>query len=292
VGQEFYRGVAARRKNASESVLTALVTLVARSRRRYGGYIVHLGVGVMFLGFAGRGWELEKEAVMTPGETIRVGNYDITYRGPRMEVDTEKRMIFADIDVALGGTELGQMNPAQFIYMKAQMPTTEVAMLHRLRDDLYVVVGNANPQTKKATFRFRINPLVSWIWVGVLLMISGAVTSLWPEVAWRRLGAWGTVRLAATGATGIMVSVVMATAPARAVGERGLRAPPTDIGPSLELAQSLATQSAAAPASVDWDAFERREADPHATSRKPTTLIQQQAAHPLNHLPEDGEITH
>ncbi len=284
VGQEFYRGVAARRKNASEGVLTALITLVARSRRRYGGYIVHLGVGFMFLGFAGRGWELEKEAVLAPGETIQVGNYDITYRGPRMEVDTEKRMIFADIDVALGGSRLGQMQPAQFIYMKAQMPTTEVAMLHRVRDDLYVVVGNANPQTKKATFRFRINPLVSWIWVGVLLMIGGAVTSLWPEVAWRRLGAWGTVRLAATGATGVMVSIVMATAPARAVGERALAAI-TDA----PRAPSLPSQvDATSPAQ---SGFEDRYADPHAALRQPTTLIQKQAAYPLNYRPKDGEVT-
>lgn len=275
VWQEFQRGVSARRKNASESIFEALVRLVARSRRRYGGYIVHVGVGLMFLGFAGRGWELEKEAVMAPGETIQVGSYDITYRGPRMEVDTEKRMIFADIDVATGGSPLGPMTPAQFIYMKAQMPTTEVAMLHRVRDDLYVVVGNANPQTKKATFRFRINPLVSWIWVGVLFMIGGAVTSLWPEVAWRRLGAWGTVRLAATAATGIMVSIVMATAPARALGEQGLRAPPSDAILTVPKAQ--------------WSAFERHDTDTHATERRATTFIQQQASSPSAQHLEDGE---
>lgn len=271
VGQEFYRGVAARRKNADEGVLTALITLVARSRRRYGGYIVHVGIGFMFLGFAGRGWELEKEAVMTPGETINVGNYSITYRGPRMEVDTEKRMVFADIDVAMGSSKLGTMHPAQFIYMKAQMPTTEVAMLHRVRDDLYVVVGNANPQTKKATFRFHVNPLVSWIWLGVLLMMSGAGISLWPEVAWRRLGAWGAVRLAASGASGVMVAIVMATAPARAVGERGV--------------QNQAA-SDVSPTAVDIASFEDRSTDPHAPERQATTFIQRQSA--LTVLPESA----
>jgi cytochrome c-type biogenesis protein CcmF len=222
----------------------------------------------MFLGFAGRGWELEKEAVMAPGETVNVGNYSITYRGPRMEVDTEKRMIFADIDVAVGSTKLGQLNPAQFIYMKAQMPTTEVAMLHRVRDDLYVVVGNANPQTKRATFRFHVNPLVSWIWLGVLLMMSGAGISLWPEVAWRRLGAWGTVRLAASGVSGIMVAIVMATAPARAVGERSHQKPsrPDETTP-LTPAQLTA--------------FEPSATDPHAVQRQSTTLIQRQSALPV-----------
>lgn len=129
-------------------------------------------------------------------------------------------------------------------------------------------------------------------------MLSGAATSLWPEVAWRRLGAWGTVRLAATGATGVMMSIAMATAPARAVGEPGLPTPAPNSVDSVASAQSGSAQSGSAqsdPAQLtqaQWDAFERRDADPHGSSRKPTTLVQQQAAQPLNHLPKDGEFTH
>ncbi len=263
VAQEFHRGIRARRKNSEEGWLTALVTLVARSRRRYGGYIVHAGVGLMFLGFAGRGWELEKEAVMAPGDTLTVGNYTVTYKGPRMEVDTEKRMLFADLDVAIGGSNIASLSPAQFIYMKAQMPTSEVAMLHRVRDDLYVAVGSANPQTKKATFRFHVNPLVSWIWAGVLIMIAGAGISLWPDVSWRRLGAWGTVRLAASGASGVMVAVLMSTAPARAVGTSELS------GPIENGALALSPEEAAR--------FEGRANDPHARQRRETTLVLQKS---------------
>lgn len=218
VGQEFYRGVKARQKNASEPVFSALVNLVSRSRRRYGGYIVHAGVGLMFLGFVGTAWNLETEATMMPNETIKVGDYDLTYIGPRMEVDTEKRMIFADVDVKIDGQPRGVISPAQFIYLKKGNPTTEVSMLHRLQADLYVVVGAVNPTTKRATFRFHVNPLVAWIWLGVLVMMSGATISLWPEVSWKRLGVWGTVRLAAGAATGVMLSILIATAPARAAG--------------------------------------------------------------------------
>jgi cytochrome c-type biogenesis protein CcmF len=216
VAQEFQRGIAARRRNATEGVLAALVTLVARSRRRYGGYIVHLGVGLMFLGFAGKGWDLEREASLFPGESIEVGDYQLTYRAPRMEVDEEKRMVFADVDISVGGHFLGTRSPAQFIYMKAQMPTSEVSMLHRVKDDLYLVVGSVNPTTKRATFRFHVNPLVSWIWLGVVIMIGGAGISLWPEVSWRRLGVWGSLRLAAGATAGVMFSIMAASAPARA----------------------------------------------------------------------------
>ncbi|MEN9580643.1 MAG: hypothetical protein RJA70_3652, partial [Pseudomonadota bacterium] len=216
VVQEFYRGIQARRSNAVEPLLIALFTLVSRSRRRYGGYIVHVGVGLMFLGFVGSSWSLEKEATLLPGEKATIGDYELTYKGSRMEVDTEKRMIFADLDAKLAGRDLGRVTPAQYIYMKRGNPTTEVATLNRLSEDLYVIVGSVDPATKRATFRFHVNPLVSWLWIGVLVMLSGATISLWPEVSFRRLGVWGNVRLAAGAATGVMFSVLIATAPARA----------------------------------------------------------------------------
>jgi len=217
VGQEFYRGIRARReKNADEGVLAALVRVVDKSRRRYGGYIVHLGVGLMFLGFCGKAWEIEQEASMMPGDSLTIGNYTATYRGPRMEVDPNKRMIFADVDVSRGNTELGRLTPARFIYTKGGQPTTEVSIMRGLRDDLYVLVGILDPQTKRATLRFHVNPFVTWVWVGVLVLITGAGLSLWPEIKLREVGAWGYVRLATGAATSILLSIVMATAPARA----------------------------------------------------------------------------
>jgi cytochrome c-type biogenesis protein CcmF len=77
------------------------------------------------------------------------------------------------------------------------------------------VVGSVNPTTKRATFRFHVNPLVSWIWVGVVVMMGGAAISLWPEVSFRRLGVWGSIRLATSATAGIMVAVLVASAPAR-----------------------------------------------------------------------------
>lgn len=236
VFQEFQRGVGARRRNTEEGIGSALITLVSRSRRRYGGYIVHVGVSMMFLGFIGRAWEIEKEQTIAPGESVQVGDYEVHYRGPRMEVDAEKRMIFADVDVRAGGSHLGSLSPAQFIYTKGNMPTTEVDMLHRLKDDLYVVIGSVNPQTKRATFRFHVNPLVSWIWMGVLVMMAGAGISLWPEVSWKRLGVWGTIRVTTGAATGILMAILVASLPARArpAGEIRLQFPesPAAVTPS------------------------------------------------------------
>src|SRR5262249_52467586 len=93
VVQEFGRGVAARQKRGEENVPASLSNLVAKSRRRYGGYTVHVGIAIMFVGFVGRGWSLDKEASMNKGDTVTFEQYTITYAGPRMEVDQEKRMI-------------------------------------------------------------------------------------------------------------------------------------------------------------------------------------------------------
>src|SRR5262249_22707113 len=78
VVQEFGRGVSARQKRGEEGVLTSLYHLVAKSRRRYGGYLVHVGIALMFIGFVGRGWSVDKEASMSKGDTVRFEQYAIT----------------------------------------------------------------------------------------------------------------------------------------------------------------------------------------------------------------------
>jgi cytochrome c-type biogenesis protein CcmF len=223
VVEEFARGISARRAtNANENIFTALFTLVARSRRRYGGYIVHLGVVLLFIGFVGKAWGIDKETSLHVGETYKVSRYNVTYVGSRMEVDTSKRMIFADVKVtyADSGEVAGQVSPAKFIYRKSpDMPTTEVAMLHSVKDDLYVVVGSVNPDTKVATFQLHVNPLVSWIWLGIIVMICGSMVSLWPEVSREESRAWSFGRAIGATASIVMMSVLFAIAPTRALAQ-------------------------------------------------------------------------
>jgi cytochrome c-type biogenesis protein CcmF len=226
VVQEFWRGVAARRSAASkrgetENLALAIVRLVAGARRRYGGYIVHLGIVAMFIGFVGSAWAINREATMVPGSVQKVGRYELVYRGPRMEVDETKRMIFADVDVLQDGRDLGRISPAKFIYKRMpESPTTEVGMLHTLRDDVYVVVGTVDPQSKRATFQFHVNPLVSWIWMGVMVLIFGASISLWPDVSLREASVWTFARAGASATAAVLFSVLIAAAPAHALSRR------------------------------------------------------------------------
>jgi len=181
--QEFWRGTAVRMKNAKEGVLTALIELVARAKRRYGGYIVHAGIVCMYLGFTGAAYDTEKEAALRPGQALKVASYEIRFDKPRMEVDPNKRMIFTDMTVLEGGKAVGNVSPAKFIYRThPEMPTTEVAIRSTLHDDVYVIMSSVNPETKLGTFRVIVRPLVAWIWIGGLMFLFGAFVAIAPSM--------------------------------------------------------------------------------------------------------------
>jgi cytochrome c-type biogenesis protein CcmF len=230
--QEFYRGVAARQRSArqgeGESVLLSLARLVEKSRRRYGGYTVHLGICAMFIGFVGTAWNIDRESTLMPGQSERLGRFELTYLGSRVcpgnprcspeeQADLSKRMIFADLDVKVAGVAAGRISPAKFIFNKSpDGPTTEVALRRSLREDLYVIVGSVDPETKRATFKFHINPFVSWVWVGLLVLITGASISLWPEFTFGTSRAWAFARAGGAVASGTMLSIWLAMSPAAA----------------------------------------------------------------------------
>ena len=220
--QEFVRGVRARRRaQPEESVPTALARMVSKNRKRYGGYVVHAGIVVMFIGFMGKAWGVDKETSLKQGESFVIDRYKVTYAGPRMELDPTKRMVFADVKVeTVSGEPMGQLSPAKFIYRKMpESPTSEVSMLHTLRDDLYLVVGTVNPQTKIATFQLHVNPLVSWIWAGLIVLIFGAVTAMWPDLALEEVGVWGYARALGSVTGSVLLGLLIAVTPARAMGQ-------------------------------------------------------------------------
>jgi cytochrome c-type biogenesis protein CcmF len=202
VVQEFVRGIRARRRTGSESWPIALFRLVGRARHRYGGYVVHLGIVLMFVGFTGRCWSVDKQVSVEPGESFTVEHYRIQYLGFRTEVDETKQMVFADLRVTdLRGREIGRASPAKFVYNKSpEMPTTEVALLHSIRDDLYLVAGSIDTDRKSASLHVHVNPLVSFIWLGVIMLIFGAAISIWPEIVVRETFLWERLRASALAA--------------------------------------------------------------------------------------------
>jgi cytochrome c-type biogenesis protein CcmF len=231
--QEFVRGTSARRsaavaRGSHESIPRAFFELIAKSRRRYGGYIVHIGIILMFLGFTGRSWGTDKEVTLELGQTTQMEDYTILYVGPRMVPDPEKNAIYADLDVykgnckdsvnAAGCKKLGRVSPAKYVYKgMGGSISTEIARHATLRDDLYVTLGmRVNPETKTASLQFHVNPLVTYIWIGVGILIFGVLISLWPDVQEDDSPVFGYIRLAATIVSSVMFAILLAAAPQRA----------------------------------------------------------------------------
>lgn len=246
VVQEFARGIRARqRANKGENAFVALFHLVAKSRRRYGGYVVHVGIAVMFLGFAGRAWGIDKEVSLRPGETAEIAEYKITYIGTRMEVDEEKRMVFADVEVERNGKSVGRLSPAKFIYKATpEAPSTEVARHITAKNDLYMIIGMVSPQTKIAAFQIHVNHLISFIWFGVGILILGAMVSMFPDIAFEEAGAFSYVRAGGAVATSVIFGLLLASgassayaSPRSSVTRPGtaFEAPPAELGPAAPL---------------------------------------------------------
>jgi cytochrome c-type biogenesis protein CcmF len=182
--QEFVRGANVRRSSTGTDVITAMIGLVARSRRRYGGYIVHLGIVLMFLGFAGEGYKLDQQVLLKPGEQAQVGRFAVRYDALRVTDDGQKQMITGHVTASKDGRDLGEMKPAKWFFRKhEEQPTSEVAIRRSPGEDLYVVLAGYDTQTQSATFQIVVNPLVNWIWVGFGIMAFGTGLALLPEQA-------------------------------------------------------------------------------------------------------------
>jgi cytochrome c-type biogenesis protein CcmF len=208
--QEFWRGTAVRMKNAREGVLVALFELVSRAKRRYGGYIVHLGLVSMYFGFTGAAYDKDKETALKPGQSFEVSGVTVRYDKSRMEVDPNKRMIFTDMTVLDHGREVAHISPAKFIYEKPQgTATTEVAIRSTLAKDVYAIMNSVNPETKVATFRVIVRPFVAWIWLGGLIMIFGTFVSMSPSVR-EVLGESRERARIPAGAAAAMTAIVLA----------------------------------------------------------------------------------
>jgi len=184
---EFRRGTQARRALVHESTGQALGRLVAKNRRRYGGYIIHAGVVLAMIGItASSAFRLEKQVTINKGESFTVGSFDFTYEAAREVNEQHYDAVVADITVKKNGKYIDTMRPEKRLYKRQQQPTSEVALRVSLLEDLYLVLGGVEEDGEQATVLVYVNPLVVWIWLGGLVMILGTGVAVWPSVAEKR----------------------------------------------------------------------------------------------------------
>jgi cytochrome c-type biogenesis protein CcmF len=190
VAQEFVRGVGARHRLHAETLPLAFVRLIGRNRRRYGGYVVHLGMVMLFAAFAGLAFKSDTEVTLKPGQSTDVRSpyghtYHITHQGISQYDELNRFVTAASVDVAKDGKYLGTMKSEKRQYLDSMNqptaePATEVAIRSDVREDLYVVFAGAVQGTEQAVYRITINPLVWWVWYGGLVLALGGIITLWP----------------------------------------------------------------------------------------------------------------
>jgi cytochrome c-type biogenesis protein CcmF len=236
IAQEFIRGIRVKRKQTGWDPLSSTIGLIVSKRRKYGGYIVHLGVAVMFLGFGGKAYDRmldrtinapavtessaqfakDGTAVGIPQGTkasFSFGEYTFLYEKLLVTSDDAKEAVTAQVSIWHDGENIGVVYPAKWKYACETEATTEVAIRVRYNEDIYVVLTGYDLDSQLANFRVFLNPMISWVWIGFLVLAFGTMICLIPQwlvdrVTPGRGGGGGGGRIGRAGELGILAVVV------------------------------------------------------------------------------------
>lgn len=179
--REYFQGVKVRRQNTGESWVAAFSNLITRNKRRWGGYLAHLGVVLMAVGIIGSTiYQVEVTQTVSVGDTIKIGDYVLTYQGLREVQEGDTTVVYAEMPVTYKGKNIGSVKPEKIFYTYWEQPSTEVALKSSLKEDLYVILSGWEEGGQVATFKVDINPLVNVLWLGGYVLTFGTIFALWP----------------------------------------------------------------------------------------------------------------
>jgi cytochrome c-type biogenesis protein CcmF len=187
--QEFYKGVGARQRMYGEGLFVALLRLVARNRRRYGGYIVHAGIVMLFAAFAGMAFRLEYDVTMADGETFSAKDpygrqWTFTSEGLSSFRALNREVVAISLLPTLDGRTMPLITSEKRQHFDSRnnptfQPSTEVGIYEMQSQDVYLVLAGVN--NGRAEVRINFNPLVVWVWHGGVLMALGGLLVMWPQ---------------------------------------------------------------------------------------------------------------
>ena len=181
VASEFIRGGRVISRHTGQNLLASMVHLFHRNTRRYGGYIVHFGVAVVIIGILGTPFNQDKEKEMGFGDKMTIGPYTLVCESYTQDDNPNYSNEWAIINVFKGDRKIETMYPERRFYKASQQPQTLPRIRSTYKEDLYLTYEGLNEQTGRPIIKAHLNPLVMWIWVGVLIMIGGTVLALIPN---------------------------------------------------------------------------------------------------------------
>ncbi len=181
VASEFYRGGRVISKHTGQGLFASMVQLTHRNTRRYGGYIVHFGVVVVMIGFAGVAFNQEKEMEMGYGDKMSIGNYTLVCRSYTQDDNANYGSEWAILNVYENGKKVDTLTPQRLFYKASQQASTKPHIRSTFKEDLYLVYEGLNDQTGRPIIKAHVNPMVIWIWIGAWIMVAGTALALVPN---------------------------------------------------------------------------------------------------------------
>ncbi len=178
---EFFKGARSIAAKSGFSFPHAVVELTHRNTRRYGGYLVHMGIVLIFIGLTGKAFNQSDTREMAQGDTMQLGHYSLHMN--RMEQGENDNYSWhrAIIQVAKDGDDLGTLEPEKRLYKASRQGTSEIGLRQRPNEDLYLNFGGMSDDNQRAVIQAYVNPLVFWIWAGGLVLIGGTLVCLVPS---------------------------------------------------------------------------------------------------------------
>jgi cytochrome c-type biogenesis protein CcmF len=183
--EEFLRGANVVRTQTGKNLLGSAILLTRRNTRRYGGYIIHFGIVVMFIGIAGGAFNQAREMAMSYGDTLSIGPYRLVCRSITQDSKAEYDTDFAVLDVFRGSKYVTQLAPEKRTYFAGtdhEQASTIVALHSTAQNDLYTVFEGKDPDTGQPIIKAFVNPLIAWIWIGVAIVVLGTFIALAPNM--------------------------------------------------------------------------------------------------------------
>ena len=181
ISMEFYRGAKVIRARSGASLLSSAMDLTMRNTRRYGGYIVHIGMVLVFVGLSGAAFNRDVQKDMPLGGTMEIGPYTLLLQNFDSKPEknyTSERMI---VEVMRGNKPVMMLYPERRFFPTNEQSGTMVAIYSTLREDLYVVYAGESPETQLPVMHAFLNPLVKWIWFGGVVVVLGTMVTLLPN---------------------------------------------------------------------------------------------------------------
>ena len=178
---DFWRAARARRRTG-DGWAAATFGLLLRQNRRYGGFVVHLGILVVALGVAGsQAWSLQTEATLARGETVELGGYRVRFDGLDASEESNHGKVTGTFSVTHGARPVDVLRPAKKFYPQEQTPIAYVDYRLGLLEDVYLVLGDFARDGSHATIKVQVNRMVSWLWLGGLVLTLGTVLAVLPD---------------------------------------------------------------------------------------------------------------